>query len=77
MKRDQFIPRNVNVVIEPAPGFVLAKQAEVMAELFKSYAKGGATHAESNAVPDHQRSGREARAPRQAGHESVSRGQAV
>lgn len=50
MKRDRFIPKSVKVVFESAPSFVLAKQAEAMAELFKSYAKGGAMNATDNGM---------------------------
>jgi hypothetical protein len=46
--KDRFIPKDVNLVLEPAPSGVLAKQAEAMAELFKSYAKGGAESATEN-----------------------------
>lgn len=50
MKKDRFIPKNVNLVLEPAPSGVLAKQAEAMAELFKSYAKGGVMNATDNGM---------------------------
>lgn len=45
MKKDRFIPRSVSLVLEPAPGQVLAKQVEAIAELFKSYTKGGVENA--------------------------------
>ena len=48
--KDRFIPKNVNLVLEPAPSGVLAKQAQAMAELFKSYAKGGAKSATNDGM---------------------------
>jgi len=45
--------------------------------IISSAEEGGMTVGTGDGLPDHQRSGRQTRAPRQAGDESVSRSQAV